>query len=69
MKRSKDSIMSNTVITNCNGKIILNGEVIEYPSKEYHSVTIINNSVFVDGKEYKNGKWKRTLRALWHKWF
>lgn len=61
---------ANVIIAdNGDGKIILNGEVIEYPNKEHHSVTIINNSVFVDGLEYKDGEWKRTLRALWHKWF
>lgn len=64
--RSDDN---NVVIANRDGKIVLNGEEIEYPNKEHHSVTIINNSVFVDGLEYKNGEWKRTLRALWHKWF
>lgn len=34
-----------------------------------HNVTIINNKVFIGGYEYKNGKWKRTLRAIWHLWF
>ena len=28
-----------------------------------------DNKVFIDGYELINGKWKRTLKALWHKWF
>jgi hypothetical protein len=31
--------------------------------------TVINNHVFVNGYEYKNGEWKRTLRALWYMLF
>ena len=59
----------NSIIANRNGKIVINGQEIEYPNKECRNVTIINNSIFVDGLEYKDGEWKRTLRALWHKWF
>ena len=25
--------------------------------------------IYVNGYEYKNGEWKRTLAALWHLWF
>lgn len=32
-------------------------------------VSVSNNHVFINGYEYKNGKWKKTLRALWHWWF
>lgn len=32
-------------------------------------VATINGKVFIDGYEFKNGKWKKTLRAIWHKWF
>lgn len=34
-----------------------------------HSVTTIDNKVYIDGYEFKKGKWRRTLRALWHLWF
>lgn len=34
-----------------------------------NNTTIIGNRVFVNGYEYKNGTWKRTLRALWHSLF
>jgi hypothetical protein len=29
----------------------------------------INNRIYLNGYEYKNGKWKRTLKAIWYKWF
>ena len=57
---------SCTVIGN---KVIVNGvELPPVPSKGYNS-TVINGKVYIDGYEFKNGKWKRTLRALWHLWF
>lgn len=58
-----------TIAQDYNGKIILNGKEITLPFKDYHNMTIINNSIFVDGYEYKNGEWVKTFRALWHKWF
>ena len=57
---------SCTVIGN---KGTINGvELPPVPSKGYNN-TVINGKVYIDGYEWKNGKWKRTLRALWHLWF
>ena len=51
-------------------RIVVNGVTIQNPPKfKANSVTIVDNRLFVGGYEYINGKWKRTLRALWHKWF
>ncbi len=51
-------------------KIVVNGVTIPNPPKfNANSVTIVDNRLFVSGYEYIDGKWKRTLRALWHKWF
>jgi len=57
--------------TQTTDKIVINGkEVTEFPQgRKRKSVTIINDKLFVNGYEYKNGTWKRTLRALWHLWF
>ena len=33
------------------------------------SVSIIDDKIYVNGYEYKNGKWKRTLPALFHHFF
>lgn len=59
------------IITQTTDKIVINGkEVTEFPQgRKSQSVTIINDKLFVNGYEYKNGTWKRTLRALWHLWF
>lgn len=34
-----------------------------------HLVSQIDNHIFVDGYEFKDGKFKRTLRALYHLFF
>ena len=52
-----------------NGKLILNGKEIQKPTVEMNDVTMINGSVFAGGYEYIGGEWKRTLRALFHKYF
>jgi hypothetical protein len=36
--------------------------------KNYNS-TVMDGKVYLNGYEYKKGKWRRTLRALWHLWF
>lgn len=53
-------------------KIMINGtQVPPVPGKRgnYRSVTTINNKVYIDGYEFVGGYWKKTLRALWYKWF
>ena len=50
-------------------KVIINGaELPPAPSRGYNS-TVINGKVYIDGYEFKRGKWRRTLMALWHLWF
>lgn len=69
------NIGENNEIKNCqiarnsNGVLEINGEQISYPFAEIRNITMINNKVFVDGYEWKDGAWKKTLRAMWHKWF
>lgn len=37
------------------------------PSKRNgYNQTVINQNVYIDGFEYKDGKWKRTLKAFWY---
>lgn len=50
-------------------RVIINGKVIDIPDGDNHNISIVNDQVFVDGKQYINGKWKRTLRALFHQFF
>ena len=49
--------------------IIVNGIKLPTPPTGCHSVTNINNKVYIDGYEFKKGKWRKTLRAWWHLWF
>ena len=51
--------------------VMVNGTEIPLPptTEEGRSISIINDEVFVDGYEWKNGKWQKTLRALYHKYF
>lgn len=52
--------------------IILNGETIPLPPGrrgKRTTTTVINDRVYVNGYEYIGGKWKRTLKAIWHHLF
>lgn len=60
---------NNYIIGSANGYVVINGERISPPpgcSKGYCHTTMIGNKVFINGYEWKDGKWKRTLRALWY---
>ena len=57
----------DTIITD--NEIFINGQKIPSPPCPLNNTTIINNKIYVNGYEYKNGAWKKTLAALWHKYF
>ena len=64
----RNSVISSGVVVIGN-EVTINGvKMPPCPAKGYNS-TIINNKVYIDGYELVNGKWKKTLRALWHKFF
>ena len=62
--------MSNYIISNntyVNDKeIIIKGKRVPSFPRKGKNITVINNKVFIDGYEFKNGKWRRTLKALFH---
>ena len=63
--------LSNSGIYTIGNKnlIYINGKKLLLPpnyKSNNSNITVIGNRVFVNGYEYKNGKWKKTLRALWH---
>jgi hypothetical protein len=60
-------ISGNTVVKD--NQVWINGTPLPPAPCKGYNLTVINDKVFIDGYEYKNGKWKRTLRALWHLWF
>lgn len=50
-------------------RIIIDGVELPPVPSSGHSSTVINGKVYIDGYEFKDGRWKRTLKALWHLWF
>lgn len=52
-----------------NNEFYVGGQKIPMPPHIHNNITIVGNRVYVDGYEYKNGKWKKTLAAWWHKYF
>lgn len=66
----KDSaISSNSRIVIIGNEVMINGVKLPPCPAKGHNSTIINNKVYLNGYEFVNGEWKKTLRALWHKWF
>ena len=50
--------------------IEINGVRYEFPKRvKGNSISQINNHIFIDGYEFINGQFKRTLKALWHLFF
>lgn len=60
--------ISNSTIISGN-QVLINGVPLPPAPCKGCNLTIIDDKVYIDGYEYKDGKWKRTLAALWHKWF
>lgn len=53
--------------TDTNG-VCINGQFYPYPSQKrmnkLHTVVVNDDAIYIDGHEWKNGAWKRTLRAV-----
>ncbi len=51
-------------------KLIVNGKTYELPKRHQnrsgHSLTQVNNKIYIDGYEFENGMFKRSLAALFH---
>ena len=49
-------------------RVWINGEELPpVPTKrKSHCSAQIDDKVYIDGYEFKNGKWRRTLKALWY---
>lgn len=66
----KSSIISpNIGVVVSGNEVTINGVKMPPCPAKGHNSTIIDNKVYLNGYELVNGEWKRTLKALWHKWF
>ena len=66
----KNSAISyNSGVCIIGNEVTINGVKMPPCPVKGHNSTIINNKVYLNGYELVNGKWKKTLMALWHKWF
>lgn len=61
---SNIQISDNVIVAG--NQVWLNGEVLPPAPCKGNNVTTINGKVYINGYEFKNCKWQRTLKALWH---
>ena len=64
-----NTIIQNNGISIKDGQVYLKGVKVPNPPTKCKCISVINGKVYIDGYEYKKGKWRRTLKALWHLWF
>lgn len=50
-------------------RVVINGIELPPCPSSGKNITNINGKVYIDGYEFKKGKWRKTLRALWYKLF
>ena len=62
-------VNDGNVITIGNKAVFVNGGRFPLPNGKCSSSTVIDNHIFIDGYELKDGKWKQTPRAIFHKYF
>lgn len=55
-------------ITVTDNHVIIEGRKYPLPCKPTNT-TMINGKVYINGYEFKNGKWKKTIKAIFHKYF
>ena len=64
-KLNFQSINSNIVVIG--NRVWINGkELPRVPGDgNSHTSVVINNKAYVNGYEFKDGEWKKTLKAIW----
>ena len=64
--------MKNQTIRLDNNGIYVNDVKLNIPDKiknKGSNISMIDGNVYINGYEYKKMKWRKTLKALWHKIF
>lgn len=64
-------IHGDSVMIDSNKRIAyVNGEKIKFKDKmKGTNLTTINGKIYVDGYELVNGKWERTIKSIFYKYF
>ena len=63
------TISENLGVVVIGNEVIINGVKMQPCPAKGHNATVINNKVYLNGYELIDGEWKRTLKAMWYKWF
>lgn len=55
-------------IVHFDNKIYIDGKEVEQPKSLFFNNVIcqINNKIYINGKEKINGKWRYTIKSLYH---
>ena len=64
----KNSIISSGVVVIGN-EVTINGVKMPPCPAKGHNSTIIGDKIYLNGYELVDGQWKKTLKALWYKYF
>jgi hypothetical protein len=59
----------NNLVIVSDKTVNINGKVSEIPRHVYKkgcNTTVIDGKVYINGYEFRNGKWKITLKSIWH---
>lgn len=51
------------------GNLYFQGEKLPPCPGNNNNITVINDKIYVGGYEWTGTQWKRTARAIWHRWF
>jgi hypothetical protein len=68
-KEDNINVQTNSNCMVIGNRVWINGEELPPAPTKGNSVTTIDGKVYIDGYEFKKGKWRRTLKALLYLWF
>lgn len=49
-----------------NNRVCIAGQELPPAPGDNRNITVINNKVYINGYEWKDNQWKRTLKAMWY---
>lgn len=64
-----NSIQIQDSVVVMGNRVVIDGEELPPAPCKGNNVTTIDGKVYIDGYEFKKGKWKKTFKAWYYKWF